>query len=168
MRLEFQNLVIRSAELKDAAIITAWWNDGDIMEHAGFPLGLNTTIEKTEEQIKKNNEKDELLIIEINGKPVGEMNYREVYSNTMEIGIKICEPALRSKGYGTLIFSLFLSFLKRERECKLVILDTNLKNIRAQKFYERLGFIKERVDEDSWTNQMGEKQSSVHYSLSLE
>lgn len=46
-----------------------------------------------------------------------------------------------------------------------VVLDTNLENTRAQHVYEQLGFIKLRVNENSWTNQIGELQSSVDYEL---
>ena len=46
-----------------------------------------------------------------------------------------------------------------------IILDTNLKNTRAQHVYEMLGFQKVRINENSWTNQVGEVQSSVDYEL---
>ena len=46
-----------------------------------------------------------------------------------------------------------------------IILDTNLKNTRAQHVYESLGFTKLRVNVDSWKNQLGELQSSVDYEL---
>ena len=45
------------------------------------------------------------------------------------------------------------------------VLDTNLKNKRAQHVYERLGFTKLRVNENAWTDQLGEWQSSVDYEL---
>jgi len=46
-----------------------------------------------------------------------------------------------------------------------IILDTNLNNTRAQHVYEMLGFQKVRINENSWTNQVGEVQSSVDYAL---
>ena len=45
------------------------------------------------------------------------------------------------------------------------MLDTNLKNERAQHVYEMLGFRKLRVNIDSWEDQLGELQSSVDYEL---
>lgn len=48
---------------------------------------------------------------------------------------------------------------------KKIILDTNLKNTRAQHIYELLGFKKVRVNENSWTDQLGELQTSVDYEL---
>ena len=34
------NITIRSATLADAPLLNAWWNDGAVMAHAGFPQGL--------------------------------------------------------------------------------------------------------------------------------
>ena len=48
---------------------------------------------------------------------------------------------------------------------KKIILDTNLNNTRAQHVYEKLGFKKIRVKNNSWKNQLGELQSSVEYEL---
>ena len=51
------------------------------------------------------------------------------------------------------------------RGYKKIILNTNLNNKRAQHVYETLGFSKVRENIDSWTNQVGEIQSSVDYEL---
>jgi RimJ/RimL family protein N-acetyltransferase len=49
-----------------------------------------------------------------------------------------------------------------------IILDTNLKNKRAQYVYEKLGFKKTGQNLNSWKDQLGEFQSSVDYELSKE
>ena len=46
-----------------------------------------------------------------------------------------------------------------------IVLDTNLTNKRAQHVYESLGFRKLRINYDSWTDQLGNKQSAVDYEL---
>ena len=46
-----------------------------------------------------------------------------------------------------------------------IVLDTNLTNLRAQHVYESLGFRKLRINYDSWTDQLGNKQSAVDYEL---
>ena len=51
---------------------------------------------------------------------------------------------------------------------KKIILDTNLKNERAQHVYEMLGFRRLRVNIDSWEDQLGVMQSSVDYELTPE
>ena len=42
---------VRAAEVSDAELLTKWWNDGEVMTHAGFPYGLNTTVEKVADDI---------------------------------------------------------------------------------------------------------------------
>ena len=53
----------------------------------------------------------------------------------------------------------------KHRNALKIILDTNLNNTRAQHVYEKLGFKKVRVKNNSWKNQLGEWQSSVDYEL---
>ena len=43
MRLEFQNIVVRNTTLEDAKQLEIWWNDGNVMAHAGWPLGTGQT-----------------------------------------------------------------------------------------------------------------------------
>ena len=51
MRVDVGELTLRSAQSADAEILTEWWNDGGVMAHAGFPLGLGTSVEGTRESI---------------------------------------------------------------------------------------------------------------------
>lgn len=45
MKLEYDNIIIREAISEDAEQLRTWWNDGTVMEHAGFPNGLGITLE---------------------------------------------------------------------------------------------------------------------------
>lgn len=45
MRIQKDNIVIRSATIHDAIQLNKWWNDGRVMEHAGFPNGLGQSLE---------------------------------------------------------------------------------------------------------------------------
>ena len=47
MKIQHENLTIRQAMVADAKQLAAWWNDGAVMAHAGFPNGLGTTEEKS-------------------------------------------------------------------------------------------------------------------------
>ena len=58
-----KNISIKSATEADAPLLLYWWNDGEIMSHAGFPLGAQTTLEKVKNSISKNTESKQLLII---------------------------------------------------------------------------------------------------------
>lgn len=166
MNLKYENLIIRNATSADAEILAGWWNDGSVMAHAGFPNGLGTDVAKVLENISRNLEGQRCLhIIEENGVPIGEMNYRNVGNGTAEIGIKICNPACQNRGLGKKLLRMFIDGLFGELGFSEIILDTNLNNLRAQHVYESLGFEKVHVNVDSWTDQLGRKQSSVDYRM---
>lgn len=160
MYIRYESIIIRDALSSDVPHLLRWWNDGAVMAHAGFPGGLGTTEEKVAARI----EKGLLYIIEYEGVPIGEMNYRPVGASA-EIGIKICEAEYRNRGIGRKILSLFIKELFRMGFEKIV-LDTNLENKRAQHVYESLGFKKVGVNIDSWRDGLGNLQSSVDYELS--
>ena len=166
MFLNQDNLTIRNATVGDAEILAGWWNDGSVMAHAGFPNGLGTTAEKIAESLAKDVEGVHVRhIIEENGEPIGEMNYRNVGNGTAEIGIKICDPSCQNRGLGKKLLRMFIGGLFGDLGFEEIILDTNLNNLRAQHVYESLGFEKVRVNIDSWTDQLGQKQSSVDYRM---
>ena len=165
MRITHDRLCIRNAERADCGQLAAWWNDGRVMAHAGFPLGLNTTAGEIEAQLAAGSEDaDRILMIEYEGRSIGEMNYRNLGDGTAEIGIKLCEESYQNRGLGRICLSMLISRLFSVGYTRIV-LDTSLKNLRAQHVYESLGFRKLRVNENSWKDQLGELQSSVDYEL---
>lgn len=169
MKLQYKDLLIRDATIDDAKQLCLWWNDGKIMEHAGFPNGLGTSADKIKKQLENKNTgnltKNHRYIIIYKNIPIGEMNYHEINHDSCEIGIKICDFSMQNKGLGKVILSLFIDALFNEYDYKKIILDTNLNNLRAQHVYEQLGFKKIRVNENSWKDQLGNLQSSVDYEL---
>ncbi|MCL2752811.1 MAG: hypothetical protein FWE44_01525 [Defluviitaleaceae bacterium] len=96
-------LEIRAAGCGDAPLLGAWWRDGDVMAHAGFPNGLDITDEQIFSQIENG---DGLFILEAHGEPVGEMSCRDKGAKVAEIGIKICKNQ-RSISYRTASKSAF-------------------------------------------------------------
>ena len=159
MHIKYDSLTIRDAVAADAVQLAAWWNDGAVMAHAGFPNGLGTTVEKVIAGLGNGR-----LVLEENERLIGETCYRKVGEGIVEIGIKICETDCQNRGLGRIILSMLISWLFEQGFGKIV-LDTNLTNLRAQHVYESLGFQKLRVNIDSWTDQLGNKQSSVDYEL---
>lgn len=166
--LQYRDIRIRHAAASDAQTLAAWWNDGKVMAHAGFPLGLGTTPEKIANDIAKDTDDTRRrLILLLKDIPIGEMVYRNVGDNKAEIGIKICEADFQEKGIGRIALSLLIRHLLSSGYTRIE-LDTNLNNTRAQHVYELLGFQKLRVNLDSWTNQLGQRESSVDYALTQE
>lgn len=168
MILTFENLTIRNATSDDAKQLVLWWNDGLIMAHAGFPMGLGQTVNAVVEKLK--NDSDESfrhLIIEVSQNAVGEMSYRNRGQGTAEISIKICDFSLHNKGLGKKLLSMLISFLFKDMKYEKIVLDTNLENKLARHVYEQLGFRKLQILENSWKNQLGESQSTIKYELYL-
>ncbi|HHZ13421.1 MAG TPA: GNAT family N-acetyltransferase [Clostridiales bacterium] len=161
------NLTIRNATVTDAEQLCLWWNDGKVMAHAGFPKGLNETPENIRKSLLTDtDETHRRHIIELDDKPIGEMNYRNKGNRTAEIGIKICDFHAQNKGYGTALLTMFIDALFTYYGYEKIILDTNVKNLRAQYVYEKkLGFRRIGVRENSWRNQLDELQSSIDYEL---
>lgn len=161
-----KSLLIRSATIQDATRLTNWWNDGAVMEHAGFPNGLNQTIAKTIEQIQLNETRpSQLCIIEKDGLCIGELSFR-IADDVAEIGIKICESRFQNQGLGTILLQQLITFLFENMKIEKIILDTNLKNLRAQRVYENIGFKKLAVHLDAGKDQLGALQSYIDYELS--
>ena len=163
MHLQYDDLTIRPALPSDAPQLVRWWNDGAVMAHAGFPLGLGTTVEKEAARLPSPGR----LMLEYKNQPIGEMNWRDVGENTAEIGIKICESTFQEQGLGRIYLSLLIKELF-VRGFARIVLDTNLNNTRAQHVYEKLGFRKVAVRENSWHDQLGNPQSAVDYALKPE
>lgn len=157
--LTYKNLTIRTAEIRDAAQLTAWWNDGAVMAHEGFPNGLGTTVEEVIAGMGKDR-----LVLEEGGRLIGEACCRPAGEKCAERGIKICEPDCQNRGLGRVFLSMLIGWLF-EAGNETIVLDTDLENRRAQHVYESLGFRKLRVNRDSWTDQLGRPRSSVDYEL---
>lgn len=165
MLLTYKNLKIRNATWEDADLLCYWWNDGNVMAHAGFPNGLNTNAEKIIHELSTDSDDTyRRLIIEQDGLPIGEMSCRNKGDCIAEIGIKICEVEKQEKGNGALLLKMLITHLFANGYEKIV-LDTNLNNTRAQHVYEKIGFKKIQVHYDSWQNQLGELQSFIDYEL---
>ena len=165
MQISYHGITIRDAAPADAWQLCAWWNDGAVMAHAGFPNGLGISAEEIIAKLSDRGFGHHCHVIDYQGKPIGEMNYRDVSPAVCEIGIKICDASMQNKGLGKIILSLFIRTLFETNGYQKILLDTNLMNIRAQHVYEQLGFRKIRVNMDSWTDQLGRLQSSVDYEL---
>ena len=166
MQIRNNEIIIRNAEKGDCNQLAAWWNDGNVMAHAGFPLGLNTTAKEIESKIAEDtDETKRRLIIEYQGQSIGEMSCCNMGNYVAEIGIKICEASFQEKGLGRIVLSMLIRELFLKGYTK-IILDTNLNNTRAQHVYEKLGFHQVQIHENSWKNQLGELQSSIDYELS--
>jgi len=94
------------------------------------------------------------------------MNYRNK-DGAAELGIKICDFSAQEKGYGTKLLTVFIDALFRYHGYEKMILDTNVKNERAQHVYEKkLGFCRLGIETDAWRDQLGALNSMVNFEMS--
>jgi len=175
MRLQKDNIVIRSATVDDAVRLNKWWNDGKVMECVGFPNGVGESLEETVENIKsRKDEFSQLCIIEIDGKPVGELNYN-IKGNTAYPGWKICDFEYQNKGYGPKIIRMLFEYhftdetINSRCPIEKIFWDTMLENKRAQHVYEKkIGARRIGERKDCWTDQLGNPRTAVDYEITRE
>jgi RimJ/RimL family protein N-acetyltransferase len=79
------------------------------------------------------------LIIEADGKPIGEMNCHNMGNRIAQISIEI-KPEMRNKGYGTRSLRLLIGELFTNCDYMKIILDVDEDNHHARHVYEKLGF----------------------------
>jgi RimJ/RimL family protein N-acetyltransferase len=175
VNIKKDNLTIRPAVRDDAPLLGSWWRDGKIMEHSGYPVGLDITDEKIEKQLLScSDDTYRLYIIEIDGKPAGEISFNNIGGNdaphgkTAQIGIKICDFSLHDKGYGTKLLLMFIEALFREKGFEKIVLGVNINNPRARHVYEKIGFRGKGIRYNCWRNQLGELQSVADYEMTNE
>ncbi|WMM26799.1 GNAT family N-acetyltransferase [Tissierella sp. MB52-C2] len=176
MRIEKDNIVIRSATIDDAIQLNEWWNDGRVMEHAGFPNGIGESLDDTIANIRSREGKlSQLCIIEIIGKPVGELSYSIRGDGAAYPGWKICDFNYQNQGYGPKIIMMLLEFIFTDEDInskfpiEKIIWDTTLENERAQYVYEnKIGARKIGIQENAWQDQLGNWRSAVDYQISKE
>ena len=161
MVLQQDSLSIRRAILADAKILADWWNDGAVMAHAGFINGVDTTADKVMDKLANAPDTSQQYIIELGSIPIGEM-HAQVKENYALIGIKICKAEEQNKGYGKKLIKLFIGHLFDNEQIKKVVLTTNAKNLRAQHVYEKIGFKKVKLDQNSLKDSTG-----ITYELEL-
>jgi aminoglycoside 6'-N-acetyltransferase-1b len=141
MLIRRDNLTVRAAVPADAKLLGGWWRDGDIMKFSGYPEGMDITDEAVEKQILScSDDTFRLLILELDGEPVGELDYHVMDCKTVQTGIKICDAKLRGKGLGTRFMRLLLSELFGAKGFARIILDVAHDNIPARRMYEKCGF----------------------------
>ena len=134
------------------------------MAHAGFPNGIGTTAAEVGGQVANRGD-GELYIIEFDGKPVGEMHYRDKSDKAADIGIKICGFSLHGKGIGSQALSLLFNHLFNNKGFEKIIVNCNIKNQAGNALYRKVGFIFTHTQENAWVDPQGEVHHVHHYEL---
>lgn len=166
--IKLKHIYIREAKVTDVETLVVWWATGELMEHVGFPSGIQTNIEKlrTELEIQKADSRalsKRFMIIKNDGSPIGELSFHnlDLTNKSCEIGIKICEMSEQGKGYGEEALRGFIAHLFNTYQLHRIELDTLLENRRAQNLYQKVGFKVVGVKRDVWLDPLGNYRSAV-------
>ncbi|MEG0773022.1 GNAT family protein [Clostridium sp.] len=145
-----KKVIIRQLELGDEAYLYRWWNDENLMAHAGLAFGTLQSKESIRLNILKEIESSALfpekkrfiICKKEDMTPIGEMNYIswDIRNQKCMLGIKICEIPEQGKGYGEDALIHFIDFLFKFLNLNKIELDTMVDNKRSRSIYKKLGF----------------------------
>lgn len=145
-----KNVQIKETTQDDLANIMSLWNDGDVMQHVGFPNGLDIDshgLEKWYLQISKNPAFKHFSVYDSELGYCGESCYSiDLEHRIGEMDIKLFSKA-RGKGIARFAFEHAIKEAFRTRKCDRVFVEPKLENKKAWALYETLGFVRqERPD----------------------
>jgi len=138
-------LTLRPATIADLALLERWDDEPHVVA-ATSGADWQWRVE-----LPRNPDWRELLIAELNGRPIGFMQiidparedghyWGEIGENLRAIDIWIGEAANLGRGYGTEMMKLALRRCFANPRVESVLIDPLASNVRAHKFHERLGF----------------------------
>lgn len=140
------SIQLRIATLQDLAILRRWDEQPHTI-HSDPHDDWNWEVELQREMPWR-----EQLIAELDGRPLGFIQiidpleedthyWGSVEADLRAIDIWIGRAEDLGKGYGTIMMQLALARCFQEPRVKAVLLDPLESNVRAHRFYERLGFV---------------------------
>jgi len=146
---------LRAVERSDLPKMCQWLNDEEVMYYWGHP-GSTTSLAEVErwfnEGLERSRQDRKTYIIEtLDGVAIGQISYEHLSmkNRNAELGIQIGEKEYWDKGYGTDAIMAFLNYLFNELQLHRVWLGTESYNARAQRCYEKCGFIREGVEREA-------------------
>jgi GNAT superfamily N-acetyltransferase len=89
--------------------------------------------------IKRSDSKENIWILEIEGKQRGSISIKKVNDKIAQLGLFLVEPSLRGSGYGKQLLQKAIDFCK-ENGYQTIILWTNSELKSARRIYEKNGF----------------------------
>ncbi len=146
---------LRALERSDLPKICEWLNDEEVMYYWGHPGNTRSLAEVERwhgEQVARGQQDSREYIIEtLEGVAIGRIVYEHLSmkDRNAELGIQIGEKDHWGKGYGTDAIMTFLNYLFNELQLHRVWLGTESYNLRAQRCYEKCGFVREGVHRES-------------------
>lgn len=146
-----EKVILRKLKEEDAAYLAYWYNQPKIMFQCGF-VEL-TTIEQEIEAIKNPRpDSDWYAVCDKNGRIVGEIGLLRMWPawRCTDLTIIIPDPNDQRKGYGTDAIELMFDLAFNHYQMNRIAIGVVGKNIDSLKFYEKVGFKREGIQEQGY------------------
>lgn len=145
-----ERVSLRPFRQEDLPSLRRWSDDGEVMQYWGnpSPLVAEHAFEADlapDGRFTKFEENGYFCICDESGRPIGRLEYEGLDSGdrSAELGILIGEKDAWNKGYGPEAIVLLLDWLFNQRGAHRVWLSVQARNARAQRAYEKVGFVRE-------------------------
>lgn len=142
------NTYLRPVTLKDAELIKKWHNDPEIMMLARIGE-KKTTIKQEREDIKiarrSNNQAYHIILTKSDNTPIGfiRFNFIDKSSGNVWLRMIIGDKKSQGKGYARDALKFYLKWMFNKLRIHRVTLECYSTNLRAIKFFKKMGFKKE-------------------------
>ena len=159
---------IRKVQISDIPLRVRWINDSRVAESMHFSTQI--TERGTELWFAKiKSQKDRAdLVVELGGRSIamgGFTGIREAGHIRIGEFYVFVDPEKQGRGHGKITCYGLMVYAFEQLKLDKVVLFTNADNIRAQKVYESLGFIKEGVMRKETVNGEGVQVDRFYYGL---
>lgn len=152
-------IIFRDATLDDLELLRHWDEQPQVKE----AIGEDDDDWNWEEELQRTPEWREFLIAEVSGRPIGFMQiidplledshyWGDVAPNLRALDIWIGETDALGQGYGTQMMQQAFQRCFADPSVTAILIDPLKSNVRAHRFYERLGF--EFVEERCFDEEM--------------
>lgn len=155
----FQNdsLKVREIEEKDKHILARWLSDPQVLE---FYEGRDNPfdLDKINEAFYSPEDNEVKCIVEFGGTEIGYIQFYQLDDETKKVygylnddekiyGTDqfIGEVEYWNKGIGTLLVTSIVTYLVKNKNADRVVMDPQIRNVRAIRCYEKCGFKKVKV-----------------------
>lgn len=147
------HITLRSATLADADLLRRWDQQPHVIAATTddpTAEGAFDDVDWTEE-LNTQDLHSRYLIAELDGRPIGAMQmidpreesthyWGDIEANLRALDIWIGEPDCLSKGYGETMMRRAMLLCFMSKNVTAIVIDPLASNVRAHKFYQRLGF----------------------------
>jgi len=146
------NVILRALRDSDAEFFAHWFNEPEVMFECGFHKP--TTLESELQRIRTPEDTDEdwYAITDLSGRIVGETGFLRMWPHwrCTDMSMIIPDPSDQGKGYGNEAGRMMLDRAFHHYGFNRVSIGVVALNIQAIKYWERLGFRKEGIQEQGY------------------